>query len=64
MCVPECPWVAPRRQFGSTAAITVSPSTNSPDSIADAVHPQRLADLLRVGDSGSGRFAGVPVPPM
>ena len=32
MWVPEWPWVAPWRHFGSTAAMTVSPSTNSPDS--------------------------------
>ena len=32
MWVPEWPWVAPCRHFGSTAATTVSPSTNSPDS--------------------------------
>ncbi|PQM47362.1 hypothetical protein C1Y40_02439 [Mycobacterium talmoniae] len=32
MWVPEWPWVAPLRQAGSTAAMTVSPSTNSPDS--------------------------------
>ncbi|COX06502.1 Uncharacterised protein [Mycobacterium tuberculosis] len=32
MWVPEWPCVAPRRHPGSTAAITVSPSTNSPDS--------------------------------
>ena len=32
MWVPEWPWVAPWRHCGSTAATTVSPSTNSPDS--------------------------------
>ena len=32
MWVPEWPWVAPRRHAGSTGAMTLSPSTNSPDS--------------------------------
>ncbi len=32
MWVPEWPWVAPWRHSRSTAATTVSPSTNSPDS--------------------------------
>ena len=53
----SAPWVAPRRQAWSTEAITVSPSTNSPDSTLTRCTHKRLADLLHVGDRGLGRFA-------
>ena len=63
MWVPEWPWVAPLRQSGSTAATTVSPSTNSPDStLTRCTH--RVLAIFCTSVTAALALSPAPVPLM
>src|ERR1700692_1909118 len=61
MGVPECPCVAPLRQPASTAATTVSPSTNSPDSTLTRCTNKVLA-IFCTSVTAARALSPAPVP--